>query len=270
MSKKYLTSKLIVLILILAASFLLVFLNPRGFFSPFRQIFFGTIYPLQKTLYLLSRQTRELFDFLGSISDLKKENELLIKENDSLSAKAAQTEQEKKENETLREQLGLTPRAKFDLEASYVIGQDPQQLGSWMMIDKGSFSGLKSGMPVIVSDGILIGRVEEVFPKSSRVNLLTSPNSSVNVMDLETGAKGIIRGEFGLGVIMDMVSQTDVLNEGDSVTTSGLGSDVPRGLLVGKIQKFQTTEDKLFQQALIALRVKYSRLDIVFVIKNTK
>ena len=235
-----------------------------------RQVFWVAVHPFQKTFYILSRKTKETFDFLASISELKKENEQLLKENDSLSSASAMLEQEKKENENLREQMGLIPRSKFDLEASFIIGQDPQKLGSWVSIDKGSFSGIRSGMPVIVSDGILVGRVEEVFANTSRVNLLTSPSSSVSVIDLESGAKGVIKGEFGLGVIMDMVSQTDILNIGDSIVTSGLSGDMPKGLLVGKVQSFAPTDDKLFQQAVIFPRVKYSDIDVVAVIKNNK
>lgn len=270
MSEKYLTPKLIKLAAIVAVSFGLVLLNPKGIFSPVRQVFSITVHPFQKTFYILSSKTRETFSFLTSISELKKENEHLLEENNSLSAKAAMAEQEKKENENLRQQLGLIPRSKFDLESSFTIGQDPQKLGSWITIDKGSFSGIQIGMPVIVSDGILIGRVDEVFGNSARVNLLTSPSSSVSVTDLESGAKGIVRGEFGLGVTMDMVSQTDILNNGDSIVTSGLGGDIPKGLLIGKVQSFSPTEDKLFQQAVISPRVKYSNLDVVFAIKNSK
>lgn len=270
MPEKYITSRLIKLTVIAAVCLLLIFLNPRGVFSPVRQVFYVAVYPFQKTFYILSRKTRETFDFLNSISELRRENEKLLRENDSLSAASAMLQQEKRENENLREQLKLIPRSKFDLESSFIIGQDPQKLGSWISIDKGSFSGIQNGMPVIVSDGILVGRVEETFGNSSRVNLLTSPSSSVSVIDLESGAKGVIRGEFGLGVIMDMVSQTDVLNLGDSIVTSGLSGDIPKGLLVGKVQSFASTGDKLFQKAIISPRVKYSNLDAVFVIKNNK
>jgi len=270
MSDKNLNPRLIKFFVIVAVSVLLIFFNPKGIFSPVRQVFSFITYPFQKTLYILSRKTSETAGFLGSISNLKKENENLIRENNSLAAKIAMAEQENRENETLREQLNLAPKGKFDLEASFIIGQDPENSGSWVTIDKGSFSGVQSGMSVIVSDGILVGRVEEAMGNTARVNLLTSPTSSVSVIDEVSGAKGIVKGEFGLGTVMDMVSQADILKEGDNIITSGLGGEVPRGLLVGKIQSFKVTDDKLFQQALIAPRVKYSKLDMVFVIKSSK
>lgn len=268
MSKGYSTSKLTKIIIVTAVCISLVFFNPRGLFSPFGQVFFTLAYPFEKTFYILSKKTGNFFDFLGSISKLREENERLVQENNALSAKEARSGAIQKENEDLREQLRLLPVEKYELESSFVIGQDPQKLGSWVMIDKGSVSGIVKGMPVIVSDGILVGRVEEVFPVSSRVNLLTSPTSSINVEDVETSAKGVVKGEFGLGLVMDMVSQTDVLKDGDEVVTSGLGSRVPKGLLIGKIEKITSSEDKLFQQAVISPRVRYVKLDVVSVIKN--
>jgi rod shape-determining protein MreC len=88
------------------------------------------------------------------------------------------------------------------------------------------------------------------------------------VADLETGARGLIKGAYGLGMMMDMVAQSDALNAGDTVITSGLGGEVPRGLLVGKIQEIKISPDKLFQQAIVVPRIKYQKLDVVFVIKN--
>jgi rod shape-determining protein MreC len=262
-------SKLIKFFIALIFCLVLVFFNPRNIFSPLRGSLLFVAYPFQKVSYVAGKKIGQIWDFLISISELKKENRNLIAENDSLSARVADFSQIKKENEILREQLKLLPADKFDLEPAYVIGQDAQQdQGGWIMIDKGASVGLKKGMTAIVSDGILVGRVEDVFEKSSRINLVTNPNSSINVSDSETGAKGIVKGEFGLGVVMDMISQTDVLNEGDDIVSSGLGGNTPKGLLVGKIQSFTSTEDKLFQRAIVFPRVRYQDLEIVFVIKN--
>ena len=268
MSHKFLTPKLIKLIATVLVCLLLVFLNPRNLMNPVRTFFWTLAYPFQKTFYILSAKAEDSFSLLASISNLKGENEKLLKENNDLVSELAQIKEEKKENETLRSQLGLIPREKYDLESSFVIGQDPQKLGSWLMIDKGSTSGIKTDMPVIFSDGILIGRVDEVYPYSARVSLLTASSNSVNATDLETGSKGIVRGEYGLGIVLDLVAQTDAINNGDTIVTSGLGSNMPKGLLIGKIQELGTSADKLFQQALITPQIKYSKLDVVFVIKN--
>jgi len=270
MSQNYFSSKLFKLTIILAVCGLLVFLNPKGIFAPVRNIFATVFYPFEKIFYISSRKLSDTGEFLGSISKLRLENERLIKENNLLTSQLATLTDEKKENENLRRELDLLPRKKYELEAGFIIGQDPQKMGSWLIIDKGSVDGISQGMPAIVFEGIVVGKIGEVSLKSSKIDLLTNSSSSVSAADLNTGAKGIVRGEFGLGVILDMVAQTDALNIGDDVVTSGLGGDIPKGLLIGKIQEIRTTQDKLFQQALVIPQVKYSSLDQAFVIKNAK
>lgn len=268
MSKKYFSSKIIKFLIVAVVCFLLIFFNPKGIFNPVRLVFLEIAYPFQKSSYMLSRNIDEIFSFFGSIGEMRSDNERLIRENDFLVSEVASLQEAKRENETLREQLDLAPRSKFELEPCFVIGQDPQGLGSWMMIGKGSSDGIRTDMPVIVSNGILVGKVAETGPDSSRVRLLTDSESAVNVSDLETGARGLVKGTYGLGLIMDMVAQTDALNGGDAVITSGLGGEIPKGLLIGKIQEIKTTSDKLFQQAIVMPRVRYHKLDVVFVIKN--
>ena len=206
--------------------------------------------------------------FLKICNYLKEKELQLTKENYDLSGQLSVLRDEKRENEKLREQLSLAPREKFNLEASLVIGQDPQKLGNWLLIDKGNSSGVKAGMPVIAYEGILIGKIKEVTANSAQVELLSNAPSAVNAVDLETEAKGIIKGEYGLGITMDMISQKDLVNEGDTIITSGLGSDIPKGLLIGRVQEIKTSPDKLFQQAAVIPKVKYSDLELVFVIKN--
>lgn len=266
--KNHLSKNTAKFLIVAAISLTIIFLNPRGFFDPARRIFLEAAYPFQKMFYFGSQSVSGAFGVLGSIGDLKKENERLIKENNSLAFEAAESENVKKENAALREQLNLAPRKKFDLVAGFVIGQDPQRLGSWIMIDKGESSGIKAGMPVIAYEGIMVGKVGETYQNSSKITLLTDSESAVNASDTETGARGILKGEYGLGIILDMVTQTEALNVGDTVMTSGLGSDLPKGLLIGKISEIRTTGDKLFQQAIIFSRIKYTNLESVFVIKN--
>lgn len=269
MSNKFFSPKLTKLLAALTICLLLVFLNPKKIFDPVRVIFLDVAQPFQKTFYFVSEKTGNVFSLLSSISSLKSENEKLIQENGSLASQVAELTGEKKENEELRKHLQLLPQKKFQLEAATVIAQDSQSLGSWIMMDKGRSSGLETGMPVIVYDGILIGRISEVYDNSSKITLLTDSSSSVNATDLATGAKGILAGEYSLGIILDMVEQTEVLNEGDDVVTSGLGGTIPKGFLIGKVAQVKSSADKLFQQALIIPKVKYADLSTVFVVKGT-
>ncbi|MCX6761995.1 MAG: rod shape-determining protein MreC [Candidatus Moranbacteria bacterium] len=267
MPKKYFTSKIVKLVVTMIICALLIFFNPSGIMNPVRGIFLTVALPFQKVFYGASQKIGETAAFLTSISEIKKDNAELSRENNSLVAQVASLQEEKNQNASLREQLGLIPKNKFSLAGGFVIGQDPAGSEGWVVFDKGEKDGISAGMAVIVDNGILVGKVDEVYATSSKISLLTNPSSAINVTDVETGAKGIIRGEYGLGLVMDMVTQADVLNVGDTIITSGLGSNIPRGLLVGKVKEVKVSDDRLFQKAVVVSRVKYSNLDTVFVIK---
>lgn len=268
MSFNFFHTKLFKVLVIVSLSVFLIILNPRGFFSPVKTAFFVVFSPFQKVAYGLTFEASEIKKFISSIGQLKKENEKLIEENRSLLAENSKLREEGKENEKLREELRLLPRDKFNLEGSAVISRDSNEQGSWIEIDKGKKDEIKKDMPVIVNSGILIGKIEEVYPTTSKVLLLSDMGSSINAVDSKTGSKGIVRGEFGLGIIMDMVLQSEALNPGDDVVTSGVGKGFPAGLLIGKIGEVSPSGSELFQRAIISSPVDFSRLQFVFVIKN--
>jgi rod shape-determining protein MreC len=268
--QKFTSTKLFKIISIAALFVLLIFINPQFIFSPVRSGLTLALTPFQKVFYSISLGFENTKEFLGSIGQLKNENGKLIKDNQNLLAENSLLRDVKNENVLLREQLGMLPRDQYDLIASFVVSQDPNGTGNWIEIDKGNSDGIKTGMSVIVSKGVLIGRVQEVGAKSSKIILLTNPKSTVNVMTLENGTKGVVRGEYGLGIIFDMILQADAIEAGDNVITSGVGGDIPRGLYVGAVQEVHPSDDQLFQQATVTAPLQVSKLQMVFVIKGNK
>jgi rod shape-determining protein MreC len=249
---------------------LLIWWNPMALLSPIRSAVGTAALPFEAVLSLAGSRLATMRAFLGSIGELKQENERLVQENIRLAAENARLADMGRENESLRKELDLLPRGEFRLEAADVIGQDPLSLGNWLLMNKGEADGIRKGMPVIVGQGVLVGRVEEALSHTARVTLLTSPDSLVNGVDIQTEAKGIVKGRHGLGLVLDMVLQTDALKPGDDVATSGLGGDLPRGLLLGKIQEVHPSDDRLFQQATVVSPVKFTKLQTVFVVTGTR
>lgn len=247
---------------------IVVFISSRGADNPVKGTALWLASPFMKTFRIFSGGTHGFFQFLGSIGDLKSENEKLVKENQELSAEIARLKDTAEENKLLRAEIGLVPKNKYELEASFVIGQDALGSGSSVFIDKGKSKGIKEGMAVIVSNGILVGKVGHIFPDTAKVILIADRESAVNGEVLESGAKGIIRGTYGLGTTMGMISQAEVVKEGDTAITSGLGGGLPRGLFVGKIGEVKQSEDRLFQQATIFSSVDFPSLKVVFVVKK--
>lgn len=268
MEKRFFSRKIVLVGAVIACSAVLIFLNPRGLVTPLRVVIISAAYPFQRTFSGGAVAVSSWLDFIRSIGTLKSENEFLQRENIRLMADNATLRDMRTENEILRKQLELAPREDYQLEAAIVVGQDPEQAGSWILINKGERHGLRKGMPVVVSDRLLVGRVEEVLPFVSRVALVTSPESAIGGVVSATDTKGIVQGEHGLGLVFGMVLQTDSLQNGDQVITSGIGGDMPRGLTIGVVHDARLTPDRLYQQASLVSPVHFSSLRFVFVVKQ--
>jgi rod shape-determining protein MreC len=147
-----------------------------------------------------------------------------------------------------------------------VIGRDPSPFLQYVIINRGSDDGLRRGMPVVSSKG-LVGRVAAVTANAARVQLITDDGSTVNVRLEPSGSQAMLVGSLGQ-VALEMIPQTTVVQIGDLVLTSGLGGGYPANILIGQIASVRKQENQLFQEAAIQPVVDFSNLEIVLVITN--
>lgn len=246
-----------------------IFFQPRFIMEPLRFALATVAWPIQGVFSAMAFEFRDTLHFFTSIGTLKQENDRLTEENIRLMTDNVRWQSVSKENDELRKELELLPRENFRLESAEVIGRDAAGLGNWLTVDQGSLQGIERGMPVIVYNGVLIGRVTEVFPESSRVMLLTNPESVVSGVTVEGAAQGIVKGEYGLGILFDMVLQDAALQSSDRLVTSGLGGEFPKNLLIGTLQNAHPSADHLYQRASVVSPVEFELLRYVFVIKDS-
>lgn len=234
--------------------------------EPLRVVLSTIARPIQGMFSSVAFEFRDGASFLSSIGTLKQENDHLMKENIRLAAENTKWQSIAQENEILRKELELLPRDRFQMKAAEVIGRDAAGLGNWLTINQGSFQGIERGMAVVVSGGVLVGRVIEVFPESARVMLVSNPESLVSGVTIEGSAQGIVKGEYGLGIVFDMVLQDATLQSGDRLVTSGLGGEFPKDLVIGTLQDAHPSADHLYQRASVVSPVKFDTLRYLFVV----
>lgn len=261
-------SKLVRALLVLCVLFGLALLDPAPFSGTLRGVFHTVLWPLEKALSSTGSALHGVGSFLSSIGDLNRENERLKEENIRLKAENATLAFLRGENESLRESSGLDIRKRFDLLAAEVVVSGGEAQRGSVVIDQGSVHGVTVGMPVIVGDGLLVGIVDEVYPASARISLVTNSKIAIGGMTAEGGAKGIIRGDRGLGILFGMVLQSDSLKEGDRVMTSGAGGAIPSGLYVGSVGAIRDSDDRLFREASLISPVDSATLRFLFLIRN--
>jgi rod shape-determining protein MreC len=261
------TRKLLLVFIVLFFTFLLAVGNGKVTFG--KSVVFYFFQPFEKIFSSVGYFVGEKIDFFSSIGELKENNYSLLKENLELKAKIAQLKDVEKENIELRREIGLAPRAEYNLEAALVIGKDLVERDEIIFIDKGKQQGINPGMPVFIGGSVLVGKVKDVFHNQSSVELIVSKNSNINA-ELESGEKGIVRGEYGTSAILDMIPQTAQIKDQEEIITSGLNGDIPRGMLIGYVKEVLPSTDYLFQAASINLPYEIDKIRLVWVLKSKK
>ncbi len=213
-----------------------------------------------------SNGLKNAFNTIFTIKNLARDNATLNQRVDELSFENARLQAAGDENIALRKALNFQQQSKLNLFAVQALTLDPTGFTQTITIDKGAASGLTVDEPVVVAPGLLVGRITKVYQDASEVTLITDPSSVVNAEVVDSGARGLVRGEHGLSLLFDLVTQNELIKSGDSVVTSGLAQDYPRGLLIGEITALRSQPTDLFQKAYITPAADLRSLRFLFVI----
>jgi rod shape-determining protein MreC len=184
-----------------------------------------------------------------------------------------------RENEELREVAGeyqilqdLFNRARqspeFTRQTATVIGYDTSPAVRSIIIDKGTEDGIRVGMPVESSRG-LVGRIFRAAPNSAQVVLITDNASAIPARLGNSRATGSLSGG-GIGgpLTMEWIELKYNLEVGEVVLTSGLGGNFPQDIVVGQVIEVNRSDADLFQQAIVQPATDFDNLEIVFVITD--
>ena len=221
----------------------------------------------------LSERVMAVYDFFTlprDVTELLQSNAQLENEVSSLQSQVIQLQEQLREAEVLYSLLDFArARPQDQYIAAAVIGRDPSPFLHYIIIDHGSDDGIQHGMPVVTQQG-LVGRVDAVTASASRVQLITDPNSKVNVRLQNQNEGAQVEGSITGDVTLGMVSQNITLNPGDILLTSGLGGNYPTDILVGQLVNVEETENELFKTASVQPVIDFAALRAVLVITNFK
>lgn len=246
----------------------LVFVGSRGYLDSGLNLFKDATAPVEVFFSGVSGNTSSFFSGIFQLGKLQQQNAKLSDTVNQLQAQVAQLSEDKKENNRLKALLGFTTAHNFNYVSASVIGYDPSNIRGNLTIDKGTNDKLANGMAVI-SDGFLIGRIDSCGPKTCRIKLVTDPESAIPVVLQNSNTSGIANGEIGYGLSMQKIPQGETINKGDVVISSGLGGDIPKGLIIGTVERVQKQENALFVSADIRPSADLSSLSRIIVITNS-
>lgn len=205
---------------------------------------------------------------IRNLGNLYDENAVLKQRIIDLEKQVSELANAAQENEHLRAELGITNRPAADeTVAASIISRTTNNLLGEALIDQGENAGLKPGQAV-VSQGIFIGRVDEVFKNTARISLVNSQNTIVQAKLTDSEALGLVSGGL-TGLRLKEVDQGIEIREGEIVQTSGLGGTVPQGLIIGQVDHTVSEQNSPKQEAVIHSPINFDQLRLVFVILKT-
>jgi rod shape-determining protein MreC len=212
-----------------------------------------------------------VIDTLQRVRTLAAENRDLRDRNDELESDVVRLHELEVENRELRNLLSLRDQAgPGGFIPTTVIARDDTPYVQAITIDRGANDGVKEDAVVITHKG-LVGRVERVNPTSAKVRLINDLNSSVGVrLQTESRTTGVLRGQSqGNLMVIAYIPQTDEVEAGDVVITSGLGEVFPEGLVVGKVARVERKDADPFQAAVVEPAVEMDKLERLYVLADS-
>jgi rod shape-determining protein MreC len=232
----------------------------------------GTVFsPLRGAAETVSSPFSNAWHGITDYGDLKAENEDLRDQLDEARGSEVLEADAASQLAELLEQQGLEWVGDIDTTSARVLSSDPSNFSHTIDISKGSDDGLKVDMPVVNGAG-LVGRLVQVTPNRSTVQLITDPDFLVGVRllgsDLATGtARGQGRGE---DLLVDTRLEPDIDNPpkpGTALTTSGAQlSSFPDSIPVGKVRTVRETRGGLTLELVVRPMTDTERMQFVTVL----
>ncbi|MCY0899612.1 MAG: rod shape-determining protein MreC [Firmicutes bacterium] len=172
------------------------------------------------------------------------------------------------ENSQLRGLLALKADARpWKLVAASVISRNPDSWFQTVVINRGSASGIRPGMAVIVPQGV-VGRVIATTPVSATVMLILDPNSGIGAEDVRSQSAGIVMGTDPVSeqLTFQLFSHHPNVLPGDAVVTSTYSEYYPAGLLIGQVTRVTRSGYGLIETATVTPSVNFNQLGTVMVV----
>ena len=216
----------------------------------------------------------EIKSDLGNLVQTYRENEDLKASLYQMDLDSNQLASLKEENQQLRELLSMRNAIDSNVKLSAdVIARTPASWKNDLTVNVGSQNKATSSM-LAVSNGGLIGSVQQVNDHSSQIGLLTNKKNVDKIsVRIQSGSKtiyGIIVGynEKKSALIVSQLNSSDEIKEGSKVVTSGLGSYTISNISVGKVDSVESSSDYLTKEVYVKPSADFSDIRVVTLVGN--
>lgn len=251
-------------------------IKPSGLYQKFDQSFFTVTSYLKHVLFQSPIESiNEAITGFVELKDVHKENETLRLKLLEIYQLETRLIESNKENVELKNLLDLQQTlTDVQIFNANVIQKDSTNFNNTLLINKGSNDGIELYMPVIIPSG-LIGQISEVSDNTSIVTLLTSSEGRNQfALKIQMNEQNTVEAIFDSYNPDTQKYQVRLLDSTQTVTpkmkvvTSGMGSIIPAGLLVGEIVEVEESPATLSIILQVQPSVSYSNINAVMIVSK--
>ena len=206
-----------------------------------------------------------------SISDyfaLRQENERLAQENAALKSQLMLVENTE-EHVIERDSQYIYSHLDWEYIPAKVIGVTTHKQHNYLTINKGRRDSIEVDMGVVCQEGV-VGIVSAVGERYALVVPLihTEMNVSCRIQTNNYIGRTHWLGRNHQELQLEDISRHIVVNEGDTIVTSGLTPVFPYGILVGTVSHTDLTDHDNYHHITLQIATDYRKISYVQVIHN--
>ena len=202
----------------------------------------GIIAALSIAWLLKYAQAAPIMEIYGLVvSPFTSEQQLLL-ENKLTNARILELEQRLEEleqqNAQFKKLLAYQASESKSGVIAPIIGRNVESWWHQVILGKGSNDGIEEGY-IVTGIGGVVGRVVGLTPNTSRILLISDPNSRIGAIVSRNRYLGYIQGQNAQSATMKFFAKTSDLKPGDAIATSPIGNLYPPGIPIGRIKSIR-------------------------------
>lgn len=267
---------LLFLVTYVLLSFIFLSFSTGGFVINFNSIGFSVISGIEKGFYSFTSFINNSVSAISELNDLKQKYlEATIKLSDYELLQRANADF-KKENEVLKSLLNFSEGLTIHNIPAEIIGKDPNNLFSGIILNKGSKHGVKKHMPVITfqeGNTGLVGKIVQVGRETSLIMPIYDYHYFVSARLDINRSEGLINGQGNEEnkLIMKYLKKSikDDIQLGDLVVTSGENYNYPKNIPIGFVSNISSLSYETSLDLEIEPLIDFSKLEYVFILSLT-
>ena len=232
----------------------------------------GILTPLRTGASQLTDQAEQIYSYMFRYESLAAENEALKNQISQIQDSARDAESIKRENDRLRSLLELKEAHEdYVLVDGYIIGRSSVDWTNTLTINRGTNSGIETGMCAITANGEVVGLVMEAGTNYCIVKTVLDSSLEISATISSSGYSGMVQGGYTSGqakkLRMDYLPSSAVIRNNDQVVTSG-STVYPRNLILGHVIDAGFNDTGVAKFALLQPAADIDSLEQVFILTD--